>query len=138
MFTEVGMSKKKGKAVSFDAMVKFFIQYYDLPTKTDIDKLVERIDRLEMLMQDIAAGGVTSGRAARRSGRRKATRPRAATTAADTVYAAMLSFKKGADLADIQAKTGFGEKKLRNIIFRLHKLGRIQRLSRGVYRAKPD
>jgi len=50
----------------------------------------------------------------------------------------MKSFKKGADLADIQGKTGFGEKKLRNIIFRLHKLGRIQRLSRGVYRVKPD
>jgi len=49
----------------------------------------------------------------------------------------MQSFRKGADLADIQAKTGFGEKKLRNIIFRLHKQGRIQRLSRGIYRVKP-
>jgi len=132
------MIKKKGKAVSFDAMVKFFIQYYDLPTKTDIDKLAERIDRLEMLLQDMAAGGVAGGRAASRAGRRKATRPRAATTAADTVYTAMKAFDKGADLADIQGKTGFGEKKLRNIIFRLHKLGRIQRLSRGVYRVKPD
>lgn len=132
------MSKKKGKAVSFDAMVKFFIQYYDLPTKTDIDKLAERIDRLEMLLQELAAGGVAGGRAASRARSRKATRPRAVTTAADTVYAAMQSFKKGADLADIQGKTGFGEKKLRNIIFRLHKLGRIQRLSRGVYRVKPN
>jgi len=132
------MIKKKGKAVSFDAMVKFFIQYYDLPTKTDIDKLAERIDRLEMLLQDIAAGGVAGGRAASRARSRKATRPRTAATAADTVYAAMKAFDKGADLADIQGKTGFGEKKLRNIIFRLHKLGRIQRLSRGVYRVKPD
>ena len=132
------MSKKKGKAVSFDAMVKFFIQYYDLPTKTDIDKLAERIDRLEMLLQEMAAGGTTGGRTARRARARKATRTRTATTAADTVYTAMKSFKKGADLADIQGKTGFGEKKLRNIIFRLHKLGRIQRLSRGVYRVKPD
>jgi len=132
------MSKKKGKAVSFDAMVKFFIQYYDLPTKTDIEKLAERIDRLEMLLQDMAAGWAAGGQGASRAGRRKATRPKATVTAADTVYTAMKSFKKGADLADIQAKTGFGEKKLRNIIFRLHKLGRIQRLSRGVYRVKPD
>jgi len=131
------MTKKKGKAVSFDAMVKFFIQYYDLPTKTDIDKLVERIDRLEMLMRDIAAGGAPGGRSRGRTARRKTTRPRTTTTAADTVYAAMQSFRKGADLADIQAKTGFGEKKLRNIIFRLHKQGRIQRLSRGIYRVKP-
>ena len=129
------MIKKTGKAVSFDAMVKFFIQYYDLPTKTDIDRLVEKIDRLEMLMQDIAAGK-TSGR--RAAYRRRRTREHQTVTAADTVYAAMQAFKDGADLADIQAKTGFGEKKLRNIIFRLHKLGRIQRLSRGIYRVKPE
>jgi len=127
------MIKKKGKAVSFDAMVKFFIQYYDLPTKTDIDKLVERIDRLEMLMRDIATGDPSGRRAARR---RRTTGSRQTVTAADTVYDAMQTFKNGADLADIQAKTGFGEKKLRNIIYRLHKLGRIQRLSRGVYRVR--
>jgi predicted transcriptional regulator of viral defense system len=63
---------------------------------------------------------------------------RSAKTAADQVYAAVKTFKTGADLADIQAKTGFGEKKLRNLIYRLHKLGRIQRQSRGVYRVNPD
>jgi hypothetical protein len=121
------MIKKKGKTVSFDAMVRFFMQYYDLPTKTDIDKLSERIDRLEMLLREIAAGG--GGRTAK---------PRAAVTAADTVYAALKTFKSGADLADLQTKTGFGEKKLRNIIFRLYKLGRIRRISRGVYRVQPE
>ncbi len=132
------MIKKKGKAVSFDAMVKFFMQYYDLPTKTDIDKLGDRLDRLEMLVREIAAGSVAGGRLTGGKRRRKAVKPRLAKTAADTVYAALKTFKNGADLADIQAKTGFGEKKLRNIIFRLHKLGRIQRQSRGVYRVRPE
>ena len=132
------MIKKKGKAVSFDAMVKFFMQYYDLPTKTDIDKLADRLDRLDMLVREVVAGGAAGGRLTGAARRRKAGKPHAAMTAADTVYAALKTFKTGADLADIQAKTGFGEKKLRNIIFRLHKLGRIQRQSRGVYRVSPE
>ena len=130
------MTKKKGKAVSFDAMVKFFIQYYDLPTKMDIEKLIDRIDRLEMLMRDVASSEAAGGRSAGRARKRKTVKPRLAATAADTVYDALKTFKTGADLADIQAKTGFGVKKLRNLIFRLHKLGRIQRQSRGVYRVK--
>jgi len=132
------MTKKKGKAVSFDAMVKFFMQYYDLPTKTDIDKLGERLDRLEMLVREMAAGGVAGGQLTGGVPRRKAVKPRSAQTAADRAYAALKTFKNGADLADIQAKTGFDVKKLRNLIYRLHKLGRIQRQSRGVYRVNPE
>ena len=130
------MTKKKGKAVSFDAMVKFFMQYYDLPTKTDLDKIGDRIDRLESLVREMVSCSGTGSRAADQGSGRKAARSRAVPTAADTVYSALKTFKGGADLADLQAKTGFGEKKLRNIIFRLHKLGRIQRQSRGVYRVK--
>ena len=76
------MIKKKGKTVSFDAMVRFFIQYYDLPTKTDIEKLNERMDRLEILMQEIAAGSSSAG-GARRLPSRRALKPRAVVTAAD-------------------------------------------------------
>ena len=131
------MTRKKGKAVSFDAMVKFFIQYYDLPTKTDIEKLAERLDRLELLVREMAAGGGGGGSTSR-TRKHTAVKPRMPVTAADTVYAALKTFKAGADLADLQVKTGFGEKKLRNIIFRLHKLGRIQRVSRGIYRVVPE
>jgi len=130
------MTKKKGKTVSFDAMVKFFIQYYDLPTKADIEKLFGRIDRLEMLMQDIASGEADEGRSSGQFWKRKTVKQQPAVTAADTVYEAIKTFKTGADLSDLQVKTGFGEKKLRNIIFRLNKLDRIQRMSRGVYVAK--
>jgi hypothetical protein len=33
------MTKRKGKPVSFDAMVKFFMHNYNIPTKRDIDQL---------------------------------------------------------------------------------------------------
>jgi len=81
------MTKKKGKAVSFDAMVKFFMQYYDLPTKTDIEKLGDRIDRLEMLVREVAARGAAVGH------RRPGGKTRLVATAADKVYAALVTFK---------------------------------------------
>ena len=55
---EESMSKRKGKTISFDAMVKFFMQNYNIPTKKDVDRLMAKLDRLENLMKvAIAAGG---------------------------------------------------------------------------------
>ena len=45
------MSRRKGKTISFDAMVKFFMQNYDIPTKKDVDKLMAKLDRLENLIK---------------------------------------------------------------------------------------
>ena len=45
------MVRGKHKTVTFDAMVKFFIQQYDIPTKKDIEKLYTRLDRLEKLIR---------------------------------------------------------------------------------------
>ena len=49
------MIKKKGKAVSFDAMVKFFMQYYDLPTKADIDAALASGEQLEAKLAELLA-----------------------------------------------------------------------------------
>ena len=46
------MARRKGKSISFDAMVKFFMQYYNIPTKKDIEKLIERMDRLEKVIKE--------------------------------------------------------------------------------------
>lgn len=115
------MVRKKGKAVSFDAMVKFFLQSYDIPTKRDVEKILARLDHLEALIS--TAASVARGRDARRS--------RGA--AADVVLDLIRRSKQGLKFADLQTKTGFAEKKVRNIIFRLHKLEKIKRHSRGVY-----
>ncbi len=50
------MSRKKGKTISFDAMVKFFMQNYDIPTKKDVAKLMAKLDRLETLVERSALG----------------------------------------------------------------------------------
>jgi DNA replicative helicase MCM subunit Mcm2 (Cdc46/Mcm family) len=55
-------------------------------------------------------------------------------TATDQVLKIINRSKKGVDIATIKKKTGFEDKKLRNIIFRANKEGKIQRAERGLYK----
>jgi len=124
------MVRKKGKSISFDAMVKFFMMNYDIPSRKDIQKILIRLDNLETLIRN----SVVSHKGGRFvTGDGKVRNSRTVKTAFEVVYDAIKSFEHGADFAEIQAKTGFGEKKIRNIIFRLNKFGRIKRKNRGVY-----
>ena len=121
------MPKRKGKTVSFDAMVKFFMQNYEIPTKNDVDRIISRLDRLEALVHSI-----TEKVPAPKS---KAGQRRRSLTAVDTVLDIIRRSGQGVGFAEIQAKTGFDDKKIRNIIFRLHKAGLIKRKRRGIYEA---
>ena len=119
------MPKRKGKTPSFEAMVKLFMRQYNIPTKKDVDRLMARLDRLENLIKQSTWSSENVGA---RVGRRKT-----ALTAIDVVLDAIKRSKQGIGFAAIQAKTGFDEKKIRNIIFRLNKIGKIKRKSRGIY-----
>ena len=120
------MPRKKGKSISFDAMVKFFMHTYDIPTKRDVDKIMARLERIEALVASAPAAAV--------AGRRKTARRRnGGVPAADAVLNAIKRSKQGLKFADLQSKTGYPDKKIRNIIFRLNKLGKIKRHTRGVY-----
>ena len=54
-------------------------------------------------------------------------------TASDQVLKNINRSRKGVDTASLMKKTGFNEKKVRNIVFKLLKLGKIQRAERGLY-----
>ncbi|MGD9210443.1 MAG: hypothetical protein PVI90_06680 [Desulfobacteraceae bacterium] len=123
------MTKRKGKSVSFDAMVKFFMHNYQIPNKSDLEKLMAKIDRLERLMESILDNRNIKN-AYKMSPKNANPTP---LTAQDTVLDVIKHFKKGVGFKEIQYKTGFGDKKLRNIIYRLNSLGRIERISRGKY-----
>ena len=120
------MNRKKGKTISFDAMVKFFMQNYSIPTKKDVDRLMAKLDRIENLLKASASIGPYPVK-------NRVSRRKTALTAIDIVYDVIKRSRKGLSFADIQAKTGFGDKKIRNIIFRLNKNGKIKRKSRGIY-----
>ncbi|MBT8339078.1 MAG: hypothetical protein HKP58_00040 [Desulfatitalea sp.] len=119
------MPKKKGKSPSFDAMVKFFIHSYNIPTKRDIDALSIRLDRIERMLM------AASSR--KRGNEGKSTGKPAIATASDVVSDVIKHNPDGLGFSEIKLQTGYSEKKLRNILFRLNKLGRIKRKSRGIY-----
>jgi hypothetical protein len=127
------MARKKGKSPSFDAMVKFFLQYYNIPTRQDIDKLMAKMDRIEKLIKMSAATQAGRRGSGRTAAKGRPSTAKAAITSSDKALAVIKRFKKGVGFAEIQVKTGFESKKLRNIIFRLHKTGKIVRKSRGIY-----
>ena len=120
------MPKRKGKPVSFDAMVKFFMHNYNIPTKRDIDGLNDRLDRLEKLIKAMAP------RSRRSAAKRNDTSPANAT---ETVLDLIKRSKNGIGIAEVREQTGYDDKKLRNIIFRLNKIEKIMRVSRGSYKA---
>jgi hypothetical protein len=113
------------KSVSFDAMVHFFMRQYNIPTKRDIEKLMTKLDHLETLVTKSAARGKAIGsRNPRRPGM----------TASDMVLEIIQQAgDEGVGFAEIQDKTGFDDKKIQNVIFRLNKLEKTKRKNRGIY-----
>jgi predicted transcriptional regulator of viral defense system len=51
----------------------------------------------------------------------------------DAVLKIIKDSKKGMAVSGLVKKSGFGEKKIRNILYRLNKLGKIKRKKRGLY-----
>ena len=115
------------KNINLDTVFKTVMKSYDLPSKQDIEKLSAKLDRIEKLIQQkIVVNAKSSGNSAKRKDRSEG-------TASGVVLNVVKNSRNGADFARIQLKTGFESKKLRNIIFRLNKIGRITRQARGIY-----
>ena len=54
-------------------------------------------------------------------------------TATDKILKIIKRSKKGVDVLTLKKKTGFDDKKVRNIIFRASKEGKIKKSGRGIY-----
>jgi hypothetical protein len=54
-------------------------------------------------------------------------------TATDQILQIVKRSKKGVDVPTLKKKTGFDDKKVRNIVFRAAKEGRIKKAGRGIY-----
>lgn len=128
--------KKRRRSYSVDAVVRFFLQYYSIPTKQDVDRILKRMDRLEALLKRArVSGGTAKTRLGRKTAVRKGqvAKGRPKMTATEKVLSILRKSRKGVDVAGLKAKSGFDDKKIRNIIFRLSKQGTIKRIGRGLY-----
>ena len=118
------------RSPSFDAMIRFFQQHYSLATKDDINRLIDRIDSLEKSILEASGADPKTGASAGNK-RKKGNSGKA--SASETVHEVIAEARSGIRFPEIKAKTGFEDKKLRNIIYRLGKLGRIKNKKRGLY-----
>jgi hypothetical protein len=116
----------KTRNASFNAMVRFFLQYYNIPTRKDFDKIINCLDRIEKAVQAMNLPASPE--------RPQPSQPRV--TESSTALDVIRDYKDGVDFAGIKSRTGFDDKKIRNIIFRLDKIGKIKRIRRGIYVAR--
>lgn len=54
-------------------------------------------------------------------------------TAVDTIYTMISRSRKGVAVADLKSKTGFNDKKVANIVYKLKQQGKIKSVAKGVY-----
>ena len=125
--------KKRRKSYSVDAVIRFFLQYYNIPTKQDIEQLMKRMERLESALKAARVPGRKTTKAGGMKGSGKKGRGRAKMTATERVISVMKRSPKGIGIAEMKKKTGFEDKTIRNIVFRLSKQRTIRRTGRGVY-----
>lgn len=118
------MSDSMDLGNNWEAIVKMFLQRIDVPTKEDLHEIHHRLDKLEQLIYQKQP--VARKEAQPRISRRK--------SASAIVMEIISNHPDGTNFKTIKAATGFNDKKLRNIIFRLDKIGRIKRVSRGIYK----
>ncbi len=116
------MVEKPEQGTNWESFIKMLLGRLDIPTKEDLVFLNGRLDRLEQLIYEKKPGKPHPARPVQ--GRKNAS---------SIVLEVIGNHPKGADFKTLQATTGFNEKKLRNIIFRLDKLKKIKRVKRGSY-----
>jgi len=109
---------------NWEGFVKILLHRLDIPTKEDINNLHLRLDKLEQLIYQ------------KQPDAKQDTKPRTSKrkSASAIVLEVIENHPNGTNFTTIKAATGFDDKKLRNIIFRLDKIKKIQRVNRGIYK----
>lgn len=118
------MVEKIEPGVNWEIFIKMMLNRLDIPTKKDINFLHERLDTLEKLLNTKQPV----------SGKKKTRSDSIRKSASAVVLDIIENHPKGTNFKTIKAATGYDDKKLRNIIFRLDKIKRIKRVSRGIYK----
>jgi hypothetical protein len=101
-----------------------------------LEKLIQAFDKEKKIKaKPVAKKATTRVVKKRRAQSKKAAgQPkRAKLTATDKVLGIIQRSKKGVNVSTIKTRTGFDDKKVRNIIFRTSKEGKIKKVGRGIY-----
>jgi DNA replicative helicase MCM subunit Mcm2 (Cdc46/Mcm family) len=100
----------------------------------DLNALAKTVNRLIVAVEKIDKATSLKKTAAKAAAVKKTAPKRVKkVTAADTVLGYIKRSKKGIDTATLMKKTGFNQKKIHNIIFKLKNQGNIKSKAKGVY-----
>ena len=90
---------------------------------SEVEKLMEKVEELDKPVPSKKPKG------------KGAPKPRSKkkVSDSDTVLAIIKRFKKGVDGATLRERTGFEGRKMRDIVYRLKKRGKIKVLENGIY-----
>ncbi|MFO7884162.1 MAG: hypothetical protein R6U68_05010 [Desulfobacteraceae bacterium] len=116
------MSNNTVSFARIEHIIKSILQRLEIPSNEEINMINSRLNRLEKLIYQ-KTSELREKRAVKETG-----------SAADIVLDLLSDFPDGVNFKTIKAETGYEDKKLRNIIFRLDQTGRIERIGRGVYK----
>jgi hypothetical protein len=94
-----------------------------------VEKLIAAVEKGETKVAKPSKAKAVKATAKKAPAKKKAGR----VTDTDKVLNIIKRSKKGVDTATLVKKTGFDQKKIRNIVFRASKQGKIQRAEKGIY-----
>jgi hypothetical protein len=97
--------------------------------KLKVDKLISAVEKSDAKVAKPSKAKAVKAPAKKAPAKKKAAR----ITDTDKVLNIIKRSKKGVDTATLVKKTGFNEKKIRNIVFRASKQGKIKRAEKGIY-----
>ena len=103
------------------------------------EKLIKAVDKFEKDKAAKKQKAKPKAKPAKKAPPKKTTQKKAAAkeaatlTATDQVVDIIKASKEGADVPTLVKETGIPDKKIRNIIFRASKQGKIKRAGRGIY-----
>ncbi len=118
------MNEHSGHGVHFEGLLKSFLGRLDIPSGAQVRELHNRLDKLEGLFYQQQ----TETRNFKKRSKVKAKSASAVVLDFVEQYPDGVSFKK------IKENTKFDDKKLRNIIYRLDKIEKIEKVKRGIYK----
>ncbi|MBW2054398.1 MAG: GIY-YIG nuclease family protein [Deltaproteobacteria bacterium] len=90
-------------------------------------KAVDKLEKPKVLKKPKAKPAKT------KAPMKAAVKKAAPVTTADTVLAIIKRYKKGVGTAALMEKTGYNQKKIFNLVFKLRKQGKIKSVGKGVY-----
>jgi hypothetical protein len=124
--TAAGQIEKARAAVKPEAAARRTAEALKIFTKTT-EKIIRAVEKFE---KDQAAKKTRAKAETTRKAPPQKNRPQ---TATEQVVNIIKRSRKGVDVPTLVNKTGFEEKKIRNILFRASRQGKIERAGRGIY-----